>query len=58
MVTSSAVAVYTGYRLFGNPLTALFLFSLNYSLIYLIYLARSYSFSKGITPQVSEALPG
>lgn len=47
MAVSTALSLWLGYHLFQKPLYVIACFALNYSLIYLIYLVRSYTLSKG-----------
>ena len=47
MVVSTILSLYLGYHIFGKPLYMILCFSINYSIIYIIYLFRSYSFAKG-----------
>lgn len=56
MAVSSALSLWVGHLLFSEPLHVILCFSLNYSVIYLIYLIRSYSFSKG-NPALGPAVP-
>lgn len=57
MGVSTAAALVLGARIFGEPRAVLALFSANYALIYLVYLARSYRFSGG-RPQGPDAPRG
>jgi O-antigen/teichoic acid export membrane protein len=47
MIISSFVSLWVGHLLFTKSLYVILCFSLNHALIYLVYLIRSYSFSKG-----------
>ena len=47
MVVSTLLSLYAGYIFFHKPLYIILCFSLNYSAIYVLYLIRTYSFSKG-----------
>lgn len=47
MVVSTVAVLVASYNISHEPLYMILSFSLNYSLIYLFYLARSYQFSKG-----------
>jgi O-antigen/teichoic acid export membrane protein len=50
MMFSTLVALSIGYAVFHEPRYMILAFSINYALIYLVYLVRSYSFSKGRSP--------
>lgn len=47
MAIGTMVSLYLGYQLFNSPKYMVLLFSINYSIVYLIYLSRSYMFAKG-----------
>jgi O-antigen/teichoic acid export membrane protein len=47
---SSTIGLLVGALYFESVIVALWVFSLNYSFIYLVYLFRSYSFAKGVVP--------
>jgi O-antigen/teichoic acid export membrane protein len=47
MAAGTAISLCVGYFLFGTAKWMIFLFSVNYSIIYIIYLIRSYGFAKG-----------
>lgn len=47
MTVSTSIVMYVGHRLFVETVYVVLLFSLNYTIIYLIYLLRSYTFAKG-----------
>jgi O-antigen/teichoic acid export membrane protein len=47
MAASTAVSLWIGHLLFDKSVYVLMCFSINYSLIYVVYLIRSYTFSKG-----------
>lgn len=47
MALSTLIALVLGYELFHEPRFMILCFSLNYTLIYIIYLVRSYRFSGG-----------
>jgi len=48
LAAGTVLSLCLGYFLFGTAKWMIFLFSLNYSIIYLIYLVRSYGFAKGV----------
>jgi O-antigen/teichoic acid export membrane protein len=48
MAIGTVIALGVGYYFFGSPKWMIFLFSVSYSLIYLVYLVRSYTFTKGV----------
>lgn len=48
MVLMTFLSFYVGNVLFGSVRSMLLLFTINFSFLYIIYLYRSYSFSKGI----------
>jgi len=50
MALGTILSLYLGYSLFGSPKYMVLLFSINYSLIYLVYLIRSYKFARGGLP--------
>ncbi len=47
IAVSSAIALWYGIRVVGDFKTALWAFNLNYASIYVLYLVRSYQFSRG-----------
>jgi O-antigen/teichoic acid export membrane protein len=47
MAASTVVVLVASYNIFHEPSAMILAFSLNYASIYLIYLARSYRFSRG-----------
>ena len=47
MAVSTALSLWIGHLLFTKATYVIMCFSINYSIIYLIYLIRSYTFSKG-----------
>ena len=47
MAAGTTISLCVGYFVFGTAKWMIFLFSVNYSIIYLIYLVRSYGFAKG-----------
>lgn len=47
MAASSIGSISLGYYVFKTPLYVMMCFSINYSLIYVLYLVRSYALSKG-----------
>ena len=46
MLVSTIAGLYIGFKVFNNLRTALWIFSINYAVIYICYLIRSYEFSK------------
>jgi O-antigen/teichoic acid export membrane protein len=55
MAFSTGFALALGYTLTYEPRYMILCFSLNYSLIYIFYLIRSYFFAKGIQPRHKES---
>lgn len=47
MALGTAFSLYAGYLIYHSPKYMVLFFSINYSLIYLVYLLRSYGFAKG-----------
>lgn len=47
LLFSTIAAFYIGFTVFKDNYTALWLYALNYTFVYLIYLFRTYQFSKG-----------
>lgn len=48
MLVSTILCMYVGFWIFGKITYVIALFSINYALIYVIYLIRSYSFANGL----------
>lgn len=51
---STFLALIFGYYIFGNVKAMLSMFSINYSIVYIIFLIRSYKFSKGNVKKLND----